>query len=254
MDWQPSERDSAPGRGAAGPEMRPTTEDATMDDKTAAIFDLLPPIFRDAVDPDPDRKFWLCHPRIVGDHVYATDARICVRAPATSEHDAAMPALPEGKKFVKPESLLAVFGDDSAWHAEPTSLPPLDGFERCAACAGTGRLLERKCGGCDDGWDDEPRGCNGRGIIPAGECDHCHGTTLKDPLARHVTLRDDVWLSLLYASVLVRHGATVYLPVEANTPERTTPVRFTVAGAEGRLMPMMSEAMRRPVKAKKVRA
>jgi hypothetical protein len=223
-----------------------------MDDNAKTIFDLLPPIFRDAVDPEVDARFWLGDPRVVGEYIYATDGRICVRTEATPGRVAVAPPLPEGRKFVKPESLAAVFGDGSAWDAEPTPLPPLDGFERCGVCSGTGRLPERKCRGCDRDWNDEEQGCGGRGTIPAGECDHCHGTTLKDPLARHVTLREDVWLSLLYASVLARHGATVYLPAGPNTPERTTLVRFTVEGAEGRLMPMMSDAQRKPSEAEKV--
>ena len=208
-------------------------------------FDRLPPIFQDCVDEEVgvSRGLSVAFPQPVGDHVVATDGRIMVRVVAT-------PAILETIVDIAPKKFPTkavenFFGPRSLHETVPTPLPSLDHLERCRECEGVGHRPERRCTGVCDFDDLSP--CRGKGTIPAGECYECDGTGI-DNLFRHsLELRSDVKLAARYIHLLIKHGATLYLPVEPNTWETTTPVYFTVAGdIEGVLMPM---AVDKPEKA-----
>lgn len=204
-------------------------------------FDLLPPIFRDCIDEDTLR-FCLAYPQPVGGYVCATDARIYIRMPLTPEIGATLPSIAP-KKF--PESGLAMFTSRTDWEAASTPLPSLDHLERCPECKGEGYRPRRRCtGACDF---DELSPCRGKGIIPAGTCYDCDGTGIDDPGQEVLEFRKDIKLSARYLHILIKHKATLYLPVEPNTWESVRAVYFTVeGGVDGLLMPI---ALDKPAKA-----
>lgn len=211
---------------------RPMADELLFDDGTHPVFDLLPVIFRDCVC-DSYTKFCLEYPQQVGDYVYATDGRICVRMPATPALVAVLPDIAP-KKF--PEAAGQSFATRDRWEADPTPLPSMSHLKRCEDCGGAGVLPRRRCT-CKM-YDDEDAPCHGKGTIPAGPCWECDGTGIDHPLMHALTVRPDVDLVPRWLHILAKHGATLYLPREANTPASTTPVYFTVAGGvEGVLMP-----------------
>lgn len=200
------------------------------------IFDRLPRIFRDCTTKDANRKYCLEYPQRIGDHVYATDGRIAVRMPLTPWVASAIPDIAP-KRF--PESAAAIIGAPrDRWHVEPTPIPSLDHLTRCEDCKGDGHLPEHRCS-CKYVDDPEEASCHGKGIIPAGPCWECDGTGIATPGWVFVPLREDVSLSALYLSLLGRHGATLFLPVEINTNDSVTPPYFTLGDIEGVVMPKL---------------
>jgi hypothetical protein len=211
--------------------------EATVSSENTAIFDLLPPIFRDCVSDYTGRKYCLEYPQQVGDHVYATDGRILVRMLSTPRIAEALPSIVLPKPF--PESVATMIGPREKWHAEPTALPSLDHLKRCVACEGAAYLPDHPCS-CAT-YDDGEAPCHGKGIIPAGPCWDCDGTGIGEARAQFIPLRDDVRLSAYFLWVLRKHGVTLFLPVAINTHSETTPAYFTLGAVEGVVMPKRVE-------------
>ena len=224
------------------------TTQATQESLIPDPFRLLPPIFRDCVDDvvGVARNLCVAFPQPVGPHVVATDGRIMVRVKATPEILATIVDI-SPKRFPT-QTASEMIGPRDRWHAEPTPLPSLDHLERCRDCKGEGHLPERKCS-CEDMWDEGETPCRGRGTIPAGPCHECAGTGIRSAYIKGVDLREDVRLCVAYIHLLAKHGATLYLPVEPNTPPTVTPVYFTAGEAEGVLMPMTISEPEKKVKA-----
>jgi hypothetical protein len=229
-----------------------TTEATVGPDVRGPVFDLLPPIFRDCVDPE-NTRYSVGLPFVRGDYVYATDGRILVRTRATPEVAALLPAgdrrVPKGE---------AIF-DDAVEYApgpvafavdEPAECPGCDGRRRvpereCDECAGAG---ETTCPCCRQGRKCPE--CGGRGTFPAGPCRDCSGTgyDLDETSYDHaVTFANGTILGQKYAWLLKRHDARVFLPARRQTLTVTDPVRFTVTGdVEGFVMPLTPVRKARP--------
>jgi hypothetical protein len=220
------------------------TTDRIAPDVHAPVFDLLPPIFRDCVNPEALR-YSLGLPFVRGDWVYATDGRILVRVRSTPEVAA---LLPLGDRRV-PE-VEFYFDAAPAYAPEPVTFA-VDEPEKCGECDGKGRLPARRCNECGGsgeticsccGQDRNCPDCDGKGRIHAGPCHDCKGTGYdfdETSYSHAVTFANGTKLGQRYAWLLNQHKAEVFLPVRPKTSVVIDPVRFTALGdVVGFVMPL----------------
>jgi hypothetical protein len=200
-----------------------------------ALFSLLPPIFRDCTCPVVVR-YDLSTPFVSGEFVYATNARVIVRLPATAEIKQAFAAIPvENRRIGKPESIFV--GDYSA---TPIAVPKFSGLPPCKACKGAGNLPERHCPECRGSGKvtcpccdttGDCGECDGGGTIGAGPCDGCGGLGREWDDRKSETLPAGDRVGHEVMAVMERHHAVVYPPV---TEEKAPAYRFTVGAVDGR--------------------
>jgi hypothetical protein len=198
-------------------------------------FDGLPPIFRECVDPEPDRRYVLSRPWRAGPFVYATDGRIAVRMAAGP--DCPVPG-PAGRV---PAKINDVFAGPFA--AEPTPLPDVpDGRRPCRDCRGKGRLPARACTGCRgtglcyrcecEAAHDCGR-CGGAGKLEECKCLECGGRGYVVEI-EPVRIANHYCISNEYIGILKRHGVSVvWLPARWDQA-----ARFTAGEVEGVVMGM----------------
>jgi hypothetical protein len=143
----------------------------------------LPPIFADAVAKDVGRWSWVT-PFVILDQVYATDGKVCVRAPKPAGF-----VDPDPTRKPPPANELGWLGSLEGYTAWP--LPELDEDDaraECEECSGTGVRT------CNLGHDHECEECHGNGGGP--------NRTPVDVGA------GDRGVQTSYAVMLRRHGVT----------------------------------------------
>ena len=206
------------------------------------VFDLLPAIFRDCVDPEA-KRYDLATPFPAEGFAYATDGRIAVRMPLASLAPEAAALVVVGEKGRRPKVQdLWATRPAEAFEAEPVAIPePLPAPGPCGECGGKGEVEARDCEECDGSGEvtcdydcehDCPD-CDGSGETEGGTCPECHGDGLsRDFMGIAV---EGVGLNLAYLRPLMSAGASIFLP--RNRADKNHHVRFVVGDAEGMLTP-----------------
>jgi hypothetical protein len=215
----------------------PTMTPGAAAEHAARVFALFPPIFAACVAPEAIR-YDLALPFVRLPYVYATDGIIIVR---TATNPAIVDLLPHSPKRLVPNAE-PLFADPHAWRTKSTRLP-MAPPPPCPRCKGAVNLPVRDCSRCDGagafaccecGQDRECPRCDGKGRLPAGPCDHCGATGYDWGYVDDVGLGRGTTIAARYACLLLRHGATLFLPIAGGE----NPVRFTAGDVEGLLMPL----------------
>lgn len=227
-------------------------EATTGPDVRGPVFDLLPGIFRDCVDPE-DHRYSLGLPFVRGEWAYATDGCIIVRTRATPSVIALLPI--GDRRVPRCEGIF----DDAVEYAPEAVAFEVDEPAECPGCDGRRHIPERRCDECDgDGetacpccrQDRKCPECGGKGTFPAGPCRDCSGTGYDFDGASYdhaVAFANGTTLGQKYAWLLEQHDARVFLPVRRQTRTVTDPVKFAVAGdVEGFVMPLTPVRKERP--------
>lgn len=179
------------------------------------VWGLLDPLFR-ACRGDSATRYSLSLPFIMDGFVYSTDGAIAVRQAITEKDDQLLvPLIDLARKDLYAGQKLPPAGrifDATKYEDWPTPLPEkIVAFHVCEACLGFG-----DCEECDD-----------EGLIDNPET---------------IELATNFSIAAKYAALLVRYGASIYLPVEIPADaSKKGPAKFTIheKGIEGRLMPLL---------------
>lgn len=176
---------------------------------TAPVFEGLPAIFGEAIDPEASR-YDLARPWVAGGYIYGTNGRMAVRVPAIALPDSvvALYDLPPAPEKRRP-GVAAMFEDyardvrEGKYDDDPTPLPAVPTpyrrcrscvdaetpIVKCSTCRGKGTLECSECDGsgvaeCDMGHEHTCDDCYGDGRIECEDCggegkttcDECEGT------------------------------------------------------------------------------
>ncbi len=191
----------------------------------AALFALLPPVFRWACSCEDGSRYGMHIPGEVAGRIVATDGIVAVWVGATPKLSAAVDAARAGirKPFAPPTMRRYIQRADFA--AEPIALS-LDGLPACADCAGRGEVEWIECHCCGEKCHTPEvlfpcAACRGTGV-------DCNADVPCGPVA----------LNPRYAVTLARLGATFRI---APSNPAAEPVRFVFpCGDVGLLMPLES--------------
>lgn len=190
----------------------------------AALFAMLPPLFRWACDDGSGQRFNLYVPGEVAGKIVATDGRVALWIDATPELSAAVVAARQGVGKFAPATMEGYIRQDD-YTPERYTLS-LDDLPACTDCGGTGEAEWIECGCC--GEKTHTPGV----LFPCGPC---KGTGADGKASLEC---GPVTLNPQYAVTLVRNGAV--FQVAATDPEKS-PVRFVLPdGVTGILMPKVA--------------
>lgn len=218
-----------------------------------AIFAKLPPIFREAFDPEDQR---VNRPILIGGMAYVTNGHIAVRTAVNPEFAAEIEvasARTDGKANVDVNTVF-----EGRTEGDPIAIPDLPTDTPCPHCKGQGWTAESECSKC-----------KGRGEVLCMECQHthtcddCHGQGTLGPrdcwqcaASGYEDIDRDEWdfvgaelapqiiLDWKYLRMLARHGVTQVFPMAK--PEGK-PIRFVAGDAEGILMTLWDGMKSRPI-------
>lgn len=185
-------------------------------------------------------KYSMDAPFRVGEFVYATDGKACVRVPAS-----AAPEVGESDKAPPVQEVFyADIGGMTAYPIPPGL--PKDRFP-CSVCKGDGKAHTIMCPACDgDGWTEceecgaehDCEDCNGSGDIPGngeGPCECCNGTGTEAADIRR-RIGPVTYLNEMLLDRVRRAGAT-----EARVIGPGKPVYFAWEGGEAVIMPWFND-------------
>lgn len=195
--------------------METATETVTVD-AAERLLSLLHPIFRHCLDPDMAR-YDLSTPWIVGDFVYATDARILVRSPVTPELFAAY-FIGEAKR----PDVSSLWGP---YEKQPLVLPSVESVALCEICKGRGKQGPYQCSEC------------GHTHVMEEDCPACLGFGRGEGMTEGIDV-GDYSLSHAFSLLLVKYQAVLFRPVDRGPLDKPNPLRFTIGdNVEGWVMP-----------------
>ena len=194
----------------------------------------LPPVFAHCL-ADRDNRYMLFEPFCVGDHIYATDGKVCCRIRRSRKHVVNNPAFPP------PADKLP--WDVSRYADDPIDIPdlPEPKPKSCEKCNGTGGLDCEDCSGtgyvecCECGHETECERCDGEGKLGDGKCPDCGGCGQATGGEKDACVNcGPVGLNVAYLRPLLAAGASFYAPKETGSAR---PIRWTCGDVEGLLMP-----------------
>ncbi len=183
----------------------------TVEDIREPLFVLLPPIFRECVGES--LRYSLEAPFAWDGWACATDGRIFVRTKLTPGV-AAILALEPDRKLVDPAPVFLWTHRDT-----PVAMPAIPEKTVCYGCQGA---RVETCDLCDQ----------------SHTCEICEGSGLAWTFKARVPLSPLTAIGPDYATILAKHGATLYLPNE----EPGKPIRFVAEDCDGLVMPLVVEA------------
>lgn len=175
----------------------------------------VPPIFTRFLDPD-NWRFNLSRPHVIGDYLYATNARVAVRMPTPEGWDIPNPE----KAYQKTHAVFEPKG--GVWLS--VEIPEV--AEPCDRCGGTGKQGRIRCECPQCGSDIDK---------PEGDCDGCEGSRVKDSGER-VEVVPGYWIARGFAAILRECGVGMLLIPESL--DHMIPASFVLGEVEGRLMAM----------------